>query len=454
MSQIAITALSLPFLSQAHWVAQGFWIFSLISGIMAVYHASAQHRTMGRLLLPGQVRGWIRGKHADTDDIFIDIEALRRLFQAPPSKLFPDLASSKLFEPFLPGLSSVLTISAPQLLLSASLYSFLAGLGVYVSFVWRRRLDPSASFNDSRNIFITYMVSLTVCEVIYSISSVASLAAVGPKRGTPWNIVSTNCKIFYTKALEDFDRLQAERQQNLSESEQSGQLSPTHARRTSPTAPTQAIQNQLSALAATETLHASTPAPETNVHEPRTTTSSQSHVELPWVSPQHQVLIEALQDSARLRRESAKLEELIARCYEELLDKQKAVDTTNQDWSGCYSKPQDLHNNHNKSTLEYTSHPQHFHRSTVIEIGYPLLLGNRKALKVPFLLAIHHSTAEPFNLIFSAVCFVAKLIWDHEETLSRRFFLFSCENMTLRNISDVLRRSEHSSAGNSFWKHP
>lgn len=299
---------------------------------MAVYFSSAQHRTMGRLLLPGQVRGWVRGKYDSkpkyTDTNEISIEMLRSSLPGLFSTFSINTDSLELLKPFLPGPSSVLTISAPRLLLSASLYSFLAGLGVYVAFVWQRRLDPSAGFNDSRNIFITYMVSLGVCQIIYNTSSMASLAAVGPKRGTPWNIVSTNCKNFYTKALEDFDRLQAERQQTLSESEQSGQLSPTHPRGTSPTAPTQAIQNQLSALAASETLHASIPAPKTNVHEPRTTTSSQIHAELPWVSTQHQVLIKALQDSARLRRESAKLEELIARCYEELLDKQKAVDTT------------------------------------------------------------------------------------------------------------------------------
>lgn len=302
---------------------------------MAVYYASAQHRTMGRLLLPGLVRGWIRGKNDDepkyTDTNETAVEMLRPFLPGLSLTLSTDKESLELLEPFLPGPSSVLTISAPQLLLSASLYSFLAGLGVYVSFVWRRRLDPSAGFNDSRNIFITYMVSLAVCEIIYSISSVASLAPAGPRRGTPWNIVSINCEIFYTKALEKFDRLHFERQQNLSEREQSGQLSPTRPRGTSPTAPMQAIQNQLSASAAIEALQASTPAPETDVHEPRTTTSSQSHAELPWVSPQLQVLIKALQDSARLRHESAKLDELIARCYEELLGKHEAVETISQD---------------------------------------------------------------------------------------------------------------------------
>lgn len=334
VSQIAITALQLPFLSQAHWVAQGFWIFSLISGIMTVYYASSEHRTMGRLLLPGQVRGWIRGERDREPDVISQSQS-----------------ESELLKLFLPGPSSVLTISAPQLLLSASLYSFLVGLGVYVSFVWRRQLDPNAGFNDSRNTFITYIVSIAICEVTYSISSVNQ---EDPTQKNPWLTVIANVENYWESRP-----FQTNKQQNASGSEQSEQFSHTEPSNsaqpdniqgsagqggaslivpitsilrtsTDGVAP-KAVQNQLSASAVTEVLQSPTPAPGSDIQETRTTTLSQGHADIPRLSPQHQVLIKALQDSARLRRESSKLEELIARCYEQLLASHQAVETANQD---------------------------------------------------------------------------------------------------------------------------
>lgn len=79
---------------------------------------------------------------------------------------------SELLEEFLPSAASVLTISAPNMLLSASLNAFLIGLGVYLGFVSTRNLDASAGPHDSRDIFITYVVSLGICYGIYSLSGV------------------------------------------------------------------------------------------------------------------------------------------------------------------------------------------------------------------------------------------------------------------------------------------
>jgi hypothetical protein len=70
----------------------------------------------------------------------------------------------------MPSPAAVLTVSAPNMLLSASLNSFLLGLGTYLAYVWTRHLDTTASTNDSRAIFITYVVSLTVCYGIYELS--------------------------------------------------------------------------------------------------------------------------------------------------------------------------------------------------------------------------------------------------------------------------------------------
>ena len=222
---------------------------------MAVYYTSTLHRTLGRLLLPGQVRDWVRGDNHEKLDV--------------TTILFDDLTSLER-KLFLPCLNSVLTMSAPRLLLSASLYSFLIGLGVYVSFIWQRHLNPEGGFNDSRNIFITYVISISACQIIYTVSSVAQDVQ---RNDAPWRTVQASLNNFHAKAMEEKNRNQPLTQQNPIVGEQCGQFSLNHP---------------------------------------------------------SQTLIKALQDSARLRRESAKVEELIARCYEKLLNDHQAVETTNE----------------------------------------------------------------------------------------------------------------------------
>jgi hypothetical protein len=41
---------------------------------------------------------------------------------------------------------------------------------IYLGFLWTRSLDQTAGINDSRNVFITYVVGLAVSGFVYSIS--------------------------------------------------------------------------------------------------------------------------------------------------------------------------------------------------------------------------------------------------------------------------------------------
>ncbi|KAL6409946.1 hypothetical protein AUP68_06352 [Ilyonectria robusta] len=143
LAQIAITALSLSELSQAHWVARALFTFSLVSSIIAVYYATEQYRTMVRFLGVNQIKAWITGKSKHTN---WNVENY-------------------------PSSASVLSVSGPGILLSASVYSFLAGFGVYLGYVWRRDLDPVATSDDSKAVFITYIVSVAVCFFAYAISN-------------------------------------------------------------------------------------------------------------------------------------------------------------------------------------------------------------------------------------------------------------------------------------------
>lgn len=73
-----------------------------------------------------------------------------------------------------PAASSILTISAPVMLLSASLNSVLAGFGVYFGFIWTKDLDQNASTSDSRAVFLVYIIGLGLSYGIYALSSLVS----------------------------------------------------------------------------------------------------------------------------------------------------------------------------------------------------------------------------------------------------------------------------------------
>jgi hypothetical protein len=105
---------------------------------MAVYYATRQYRILGRCLRAGQVKNWIKGRERASD---------------------------------LPSAASVLTVSAPNMLLSSSLNSFLVGLGVYLGFTWTRSLDEVTGTRGSRAVFIFYVVGLAVCYGVYAASS-------------------------------------------------------------------------------------------------------------------------------------------------------------------------------------------------------------------------------------------------------------------------------------------
>ncbi|KAB2105012.1 hypothetical protein AG0111_0g7137 [Alternaria gaisen] len=147
VAQIAITALSLTDLSNTHWVARASFTFSLVSAIMAAYYATRLYRKLGRCLRANEIKAWIH--------------PTKTTLRYPESSV----------QQWLPSVASVLTVSAPNMLLSASLNTFLVGLGVYFGNVWTRNLDESAGSSASRAVFIVYIVGLALCYGIYALSS-------------------------------------------------------------------------------------------------------------------------------------------------------------------------------------------------------------------------------------------------------------------------------------------
>jgi hypothetical protein len=130
---------------------------------------------MGRLLQAKQVRYWIRGRlPAQRGRPLRQLNITSHKFRVDPTDILTGEPIAASFEfmkyCFTPSVASVITISAPQILLSASLLTLLLGLGMYLGFVWTRHLDIDAGKDGSRNVLIFYLISLTLCFVVYSIS--------------------------------------------------------------------------------------------------------------------------------------------------------------------------------------------------------------------------------------------------------------------------------------------
>lgn len=157
MAQIAITAISLPYL---HRVARAAWIVSLVSAIMAVFYTSVQHQVIGRLLHPTQIRAWIAGNP--------EVPKLENITNKPIQERLREVGP----EILLPRPTSVLLISVPVLFLTTALNAFLVGLGMYLGLIWQGHLDINADVDDSKYVFMAYIVSASVCYIIYMLLSV------------------------------------------------------------------------------------------------------------------------------------------------------------------------------------------------------------------------------------------------------------------------------------------
>ena len=291
-------------------MARGIWVFSLTSGIMTVYYASAQQRTMGRLLYPKQVRSWIRGA-ADS----VAQEVLLRHEWAT-------------IQYFLPSAASVVNISAPTILLSASLNSFLIGLGVYLGFVWQRNLDVNAGTNDSRDVFITYTVSLGVSYATYNLSS---LVQEDQAYENPCRIVYRNVGQLHGLSEKDgsVGKEKAFTGYAPAHHSDNGHQPDIEALAAGKGSPLNDPAVSLMRPAPDETLPEAAPIqpnpPNTapyDAEKPAIATASSKSPNPQREMPDQQILVRALRDSARLRRELAEAEELTAQYYEHLLESQ------------------------------------------------------------------------------------------------------------------------------------
>ncbi|APA10841.1 hypothetical protein sscle_07g056110 [Sclerotinia sclerotiorum 1980 UF-70] len=172
VAQIAITGLSLESLNQTHWIAKSSFVMSLTFALVAVYYSVAQQRILGRLIKAKDVRNWIRGRKQAINRIF-SIEIGLELDPCEPDEYTPRISDVREFKKdferqcFIPSPLSVITLSAPQMLLSGSLCLLLIALGIYLGKFWIRKLDSTESSTDARNVFIFYFIGLYLSGGMY-----------------------------------------------------------------------------------------------------------------------------------------------------------------------------------------------------------------------------------------------------------------------------------------------
>ena len=185
---------------------------------MVVYYATTQQRKLGRLFKAKDVRLWIRGgnQYAQTRTMLPSFDAMFRMLPlgntpeeflrarlrawAPNSRFLPillhffmptfetpdvsltdpddyapnpsgirNIRSHVIYHCSIPSVASVITISTPQMMLTSSLAMLLIALAIYFGFIWSRNLDLTAGHNDSRSVFITYIVGLYVVWGVYMV---------------------------------------------------------------------------------------------------------------------------------------------------------------------------------------------------------------------------------------------------------------------------------------------
>lgn len=160
-------------------------MYSLASSLMAVYCANNLSWKTGYLVLGGKLRAWMSGHRGDPRWRY------RRAYGSASEDENKE-RREQLLSSLTPSPASTLTVSAPAILLSSSLLFLFVGFGVFFGFMWERALDVAAGPDDSRDVFVVYMVSLGVCGLLFASSTTASQDRAA--RSTIRGVVGRNIK--------------------------------------------------------------------------------------------------------------------------------------------------------------------------------------------------------------------------------------------------------------------
>jgi hypothetical protein len=186
MAQVALTSLIFPALSQTHWVVRGTFVASLVAGATSVYFAVIAQKLVAGLSTPGELRAWLsiplkRKFLISIGDLEYQPQAenTEELHKVPSIRINPEGSAqleaieAELFKTrFIPretSISAVLVLGSASILLGMALSTYLLALGLYLLFIWTKNLDPLATQEDSRNVFIFYISATSVMLLFFSI---------------------------------------------------------------------------------------------------------------------------------------------------------------------------------------------------------------------------------------------------------------------------------------------
>jgi hypothetical protein len=150
ITQVSITALSLPKLDQTHWTSHAAFVISLVLAIISAWDATTMARTMSSLDNADDLRDWLSKPAPRKAQHELRARVQKRLRRVTP--ISEELHDSVRHEirVFIeehkwqePSLFSAIMLSWPAVLLNLSLACFLLALGIYVGSIWKERLGDS-----------------------------------------------------------------------------------------------------------------------------------------------------------------------------------------------------------------------------------------------------------------------------------------------------------------------
>jgi hypothetical protein len=129
-----------------HWLCHAFWTFSVLSAFLSAAFAGKHTRYLNNVLLEDDRDPWL----------------LKRWFQ-----------NGTQYDKAQPLLSIVLLLSGTKMFFDSAVISYIIGLGIYLGFVWQQSLDEDTSQDDSRNIFIVFLISAFFGFCIYTLVDIS-----------------------------------------------------------------------------------------------------------------------------------------------------------------------------------------------------------------------------------------------------------------------------------------
>jgi hypothetical protein len=133
----------------------------MVLGVLSVVASSYQQMSIGVLNKAVEIRLWLSDDFDDSQEVPVsDVTELREYVLNGKFPLRSSLSAQQL-------------IRLPFALLAWAVYSFLAGFGLYLGFLWANHVaDTGYGKNDNRNVLIVFLVAALLSILVFAIWSI------------------------------------------------------------------------------------------------------------------------------------------------------------------------------------------------------------------------------------------------------------------------------------------